>query len=122
MLIKTFEFQKNNKSEWYILLPGWKGDPEDLQMVEGADEWLDVLSNKGSKLILTLSDKNFEGAEVLALLRLREENLGGGGIYYFESYKGERIGLKLWLCEVTRFVFKNIPQRIYFEVEDFEQS
>ncbi len=119
MVKETFTFEKVKNKDWFIILPEWKGDPDDLQMVEGADKWLDILSNKDSKIILALSDENFEGAEALALIRLREENLGGGGIYYLESYKGEKIGLKLWLCEVTRFVFKDIPQRVYFKVENF---
>ena len=114
MIKKTFKFEKNETNEWYIKLPTWKGDPEDLQMVEGADLWLDLLSNVGKKVKLILSDKKFENAEILSLLRIREENLGGGGIYYLESYQGKKVGLKLWLCEVTKFVFTAIPQRIYF--------
>lgn len=115
---KTFTFKKLKNTNWYLILPEWEGDPEDLQMVEGADDWLELVSMKGTEVKLTLSDKKFDDAESLALLRLREENLGGGGIYYLESYQGKNIGLKLWLCEVTRFVFGEIPQRIYFKVEE----
>lgn len=114
MIKRTFKFEKNATNEWYMILPEWKGDPEDLQMIEGADEWLDLLSITGEKVKLILSDKKFEDAEFLSLLRIREENLGGGGIYYLERYQGEKVDLKLWLCEVTRFVFAAIPQRIYF--------
>jgi hypothetical protein len=120
MVKKTFEFKKVNTTDWYLILPEWKGDPEDLQMVEGADEWCDLMSNGGTRLAVTLSNEKFEQAEILTLLRLREENLGGGGIYYLESYQGNKVGLKLWLCEVTRFVFRDIPQRIYFKGEDFK--
>ncbi len=118
MVKNAFQFKKNKNTEWYIVLPEWKGDPEDLQMVEGADEWLDLLSDNGESIQLTLANEKFEDAESLALLRLREENLGGGGIYFLESYQGKNIALKLWLCEVTRFVFGEIPQRIYFRVGD----
>jgi hypothetical protein len=111
-----FEFQKNNKGEWYLDLPKWNGDPGDLQMVEGADQWLDLLSNNTPTVKLTLSDEQFDSAEVLTLLRIREDNLGGGGIYFLESYQGKKVALKLWLCEVTKFVFKAIPQKIYFVV------
>lgn len=117
MIPKTFEFQKNQNGEWYLILPSWQGDPGDLQMVEGADEWLELLSQGTKSLKLKLADKKFNDANCLTLMRLREENLGGGGIYYLEKYRNQTVGLKLWLCDVTSFVFGHIPQRIYFIVD-----
>lgn len=114
MLKREFEFNKNDKGEWYLHLPDWNGDPEDLQMVEGADHWLDLMSNKGTKVKLLMADVHFPEAEVLTLLRIKEENLGGGGIYFLEFFNKQKVGLKLWLCEVTEFVFKQLPQKIYF--------
>lgn len=114
MISKTLEFKKNEKGNWYVLLPEWKGDPEDLQMVEGADEWLELLAKGAECVRLLLADEKFDNAEMLTLLHVREQNLGGGGDYYLESYQGQKTGLKLWLCEVTRFVFDTLPQRIYF--------
>jgi hypothetical protein len=114
MVKREFEFNKNEKGEWYLDLPEWKGDPEELQMVEGADEWLELLSDGARIVNLLLADEKIENAAMLTLLHVREPNLGGGGDYYLETYQGEKIGLKLWLCEVTRFVFDDLPQRIYF--------
>jgi hypothetical protein len=116
MVKREFKFYKNDKGEWWLDLPEWKGDPADLQMIEGADEWLDLVSEKGVEIYMTLADQKFEGAENLSLLRIREENFGGGGIYYLETYQSKKVGLKLWLCEVTRFVFGCIPQKIYFKI------
>lgn len=90
-------------------------DPADLQMVEGADKWLDMISENQMELKIAMSDAPFTNAEVLTLLRIREENLGGGGIYYLETYQSKKIDLKLWLCEVTSFVFDCIPQKIFFK-------
>lgn len=118
MSIEKFEFNKNIKGEWYLNLPEWKGDPEELQMVEGADRWLSLLAGHAVKINVLLSDKKFAGADNLTLLHIRDANLGGGGNYYLETYKGKEIGLKLWLCEVTRFVFGTIPQRIYFKLSE----
>ncbi len=116
MTRRIFEFYKNKDGEWYLNLPQWKGDPADLQMIEGADKWLDLISDHAGNTKLILSDTIFEAAETLTLLRIREENLGGGGIYYLESYQNKKVGLKIWLCEVTRFVFNQIPQKVYFSV------
>jgi len=116
MLKRTFKFHKNDKGEWWLTLPEWKGDPENLQMIEGADQWLDLISNHTDKVEIEMSDEPFTNAETLTLLRIREENLGGGGIYYLETYRGEKQDLKLWLCEVTSFVFDYIPQKLFFKV------
>lgn len=113
---KIFVFEKNEKGEWYLQLPEWDGDPEDLQMIQGADQWLDLLSSGESNISVQISSSNFDKAEVLTLIRLGEENLGGGGNYYLETYNNNQVKLKLWLCEVTTFIFGDYPQRIYFNV------
>ncbi len=115
MIKRDFQFNKNEKGEWWLNLPDWKGDPDDLQMIEGADQWLDVISINPKKITIKMSDQQFDEAENLTLLRIREENLGGGGIYYLETYQAKKVDLKLWLCDVTAFVFDCIPQKIYFK-------
>jgi len=117
MTKREFEFNKNSKGEWWLDLPEWKGDPTDLQMMEGADEWLNLISDNHNKVELKMSDQPYNGAEVLTLLRIREANFGGGGIYYLDTYKSGKVGLKLWLCDVTSFVFDHIPQKIYFSMK-----
>ena len=114
MLKREFKFYKNDQGEWWLKLPEWKGDPEDLQMIEGADEWLDLISEGQLSVELEMSDDFFENAATLTLLRVREENFGGGGIYYLETYQAKKTDLKLWLCEVTSFVFDYMPQKLYF--------
>lgn len=107
-------FYKTPKSLWYVDLPNWQGDPEDLQMIQGADAWLDLLAGEQAELCLNLSAKVFEGAQVLTLIRLGEENLGGGGNYWLEKYLEQQVDLKVWLCEVTTAIFGEYPQKIYF--------
>ena len=103
-------------SEWWLKLPEWKGNPEDLQMIEGADQWLDLMSDGKPTINVGIADEKFKGAEILTLMRIREDNLGGGGIYYLETYKEQKLELKLWLCDVTCFVFHCLPQKIYFSL------
>jgi hypothetical protein len=47
------------------------------------------------------------------MLRLATE-LGNGAFYKLENYKGIEIGLEMWLCDVTKFVFGKFPKIIYF--------
>jgi hypothetical protein len=115
MSVRKFLFLKNAQNEWYLQLPEWNGDPEDLQMVEGADQWLDLIAGGNTSLEITIDNKPFAQAEMLTLLRLKDDNLGGGGIYYLEHYQGVKVALKLWLCQVTAFIFGEIPQKLYFK-------
>lgn len=112
---RKFRFYKTANGEWYVELPEWKGDPEDLQMTQGADEWLDFLSD-GDEVLIYIADIPFNAAEFLTLMRLGEPNLGGGGNYILESYQSKNVSLKIWLCEVVEFIFGQYPQRIYFSV------
>lgn len=116
MVKRVFVFYRHKKDKWYLELPEWEGDPEDLQMIEGADQWLDLLGENRDRIEVAIANAKFEGADFLTLMRISEPNLGGGGNYFLESYQGNKVELKVWLCEVAEFVFGEYPQRIYFAV------
>lgn len=40
--MKYLKFEKDTSNRWYLILPEWKGDKSDLEMVCGADAMLDV--------------------------------------------------------------------------------
>ncbi|TBO44836.1 DUF6717 family protein [Pedobacter kyonggii] len=111
---RAIRFYKNAKHEWYADIPEWGGDIADLQMVEGADELLNWIAIAGDECKLLMADAPIKNAEILDLVYAREENLGGGGDYLLEKFRGEFKNHKLWLCHVTEFVFKQLPERIYF--------
>lgn len=113
---RDFRFYKTTKDEWYIDLPEWEGDPQDLQMIQGADEWLNLMSNL-REVTLTVADVNFENAAYMSLVRLGEPNLGGGGNYLLKYYKNQNVNLAIWLCEVVVFIFNQYPPYIYFAVK-----
>lgn len=112
---RTIRFYKNAKGEWYADIPEWEGDIADLQMVEGADELLEWVSRFSDECNLLMADNHLSNAEILNLVYAREENLGGGGDYLLESFRGNHINHKLWLCGVTEFVFSQLPETIYFK-------
>jgi len=109
---KTFRFYKTDAGSWYIDLPEWTDGIEALQMVEGADTMLDTVSNYGRECYLELSDMPFEGADVLVLQESLQDSITGG-IYLMPYYKGNEINHQMWLCGVTEFVFKALPEKIY---------
>ena len=103
--------------QWYIELPEYLargGSKADLQMVEGADVLLDFMANGKKSVTLQLDREPFEGADVLELVELCEAPKGGG-YYIMHTFRNYRIEKKIWLCDVTLFVFGDMPERIYIK-------
>lgn len=115
--IKTLHFKKDTNSKWYIMLPEWEGDPGDLEMVSGADTWLDIVSGDGDDCVLYMSDAHFEGAHMMSLIIEKPVDEGGGGIYILHAYNAQTIDLSIWLCDVTRWVWGVLPPAIYFKAK-----
>ncbi|MEE1884370.1 DUF6717 family protein [Pedobacter flavus] len=113
-MTETFRFYKDQKNEWFIDLPEWEGSIAQLEMVEGADTMLDIISNNTRECFLKISDESFDGAEVLELQYARTNGEGGGGDYLLKFYNGQEINQKVWLCEVTKWLFRYLPDKIYF--------
>lgn len=114
--MRSFKFYKTDDS-WFVDLPEWEGERWELEMVMGADTFLDILSQGESEVFVTLSQDYFEGSEVLQytkLGRLEGPELGEGAWYFLNEYQGISYTLELWLCHVTTFVFGDYPNRIYF--------
>jgi hypothetical protein len=106
----NFRFYKTVEGEWYVDLPEWEGSREDLQMVAGADNWLDIMSEGDYELVIRLSDQNFPGSYPMF-----QTKPGDTGMYYhIPQYMDIKFGLNIWLCDVTRFVFGYFPEKIYF--------
>jgi len=99
---------------WYIDLPEYLeqgGSKEDLAMVAGADTMLDIIAGTDDEVILQVSEQPFKGADELVLTELCDPVMGGG-YYYMKEFEGKEVKQTMWLCEVTRFVFNKIPERI----------
>ena len=108
----TFRFYKNSFDKWYIDLPDWNGSIDDLEMVQGADTMLDKVSGYTNECYLEMSDEPFDGSEAIRLVNDLSKSVGGGD-YIMESYKGELVNHKMWLCEVVVKVFGEVPAKIY---------
>lgn len=114
--------------KWYIDLPSYPGDKADLEMVLGADLFLDHLANLQNEIYLELSTLSVFSRNVLHLIKLAND-IGNGAYYecfYYESNSG--FGdlpkyFKMWLCDVTKFVFDGrFPDQIYFKLKQKENK
>lgn len=116
-LLRTFKFYRDI-DEWFVELPEWEGERWELQMVMGADMFLDILSQGDDVVYVTMSTEYFEGSDVLQfteLGKLEGPELGEGAWYFLNEYRGLSYSLPIWLCHVTTFVFEEYPNRIYFK-------
>lgn len=106
--------------EWFIDLPEYieqGGSHGDLQMVDGADTMLDVMADGKDSVTVTLATEPFENADELLLTEKCEPYIGGG-YYLMKTYRGKEINASMWLCQVTEFVFGDLPERIFVRQED----
>ena len=111
--MKSFKFYKEYNNRWYVDLPEWTGSKDELEMIMGADDMLNIISQGEDTILLTISLEPFEESNTLEKI---EDTPGiGGAFYLMKSYKGLEYNLKLWLCEVTRFVFGIIPENLYIK-------
>lgn len=106
-------------SRWYADLPEYiqaGGTKEDCEMVCGADEWLEIISQGESEVTLRIDSEPFEAAEFLKLESVDTDALFEGAYYRVQSYKGiDYSHRNMWLCPVTLFVFGKYPDKIYYK-------
>lgn len=129
--IKHLRFYKEH-GLWYADLPEFLalglGSKNNLLMVDGADTFLDFLSNQGNSVQLSISTQAFEDQEGHLKKRnfgLNQEILdmvghapvGYGAYYQVQEWKGEPFAHQLWLCPVTEWVFGYYPDNLYIKIQ-----
>ena len=84
--MKLYNFTKSAK-DWYIDLPEFieqGGSIGDLQMIDGADTMLDIISGNKETVSVFLSEENFDVADVIDLLEVCDPILGGGNYILYQ--------------------------------------
>jgi len=87
-------------------------------MVLGADSFLDILSQGQGEIKLRFADEDFGGADKLTWVcnGVPDMEEVGGAVYNLKSYKSIDYDFNMWLCDVTAFIFGEMPKEIYFAV------
>jgi hypothetical protein len=128
---KTISFYKE-AGIWFADLPAFLeanlGTKANLMMVDGADTFLDLVSNNQGKATLKLSTEEFVDADAkLTKIRIGMnkgllDNIGHalvdyGAYYHIDRIKGDKINHQLWLCPVTEYVFGGgYPETIFIKL------
>ena len=104
--MKRYSFYLEN-SKWYVSMPEWLGDKEDLEMVCGADTMLDIISQGQASASVVISEEPFEG--YTNHLKLVDESNGAGDYILMSEFSS----FEVWLCSVVKFVYGKIPNNLY---------
>ena len=103
--------------DWYIELPEYLaagGSKGDLAMVAGADTMLDIMAEGNGSVTLQIDTHPFPGADLVERTEICDPSMGGG-YYLMPSFNGKPLQHRMWLCDVTNFVFGNLPEKIYIK-------
>ena len=95
------------EDKWYVNLPEYPGNKEDLEMVAGADEMLDNLSNYTDNIDLEVDINPLTGTYIV-LNKQEEDDFGA-------TYTTAQFDFPIWLCAVTVWIFKHFPNKIYLK-------
>lgn len=99
-------FEKINDC-WYVDYPEYPFAHANLQMVQGADEICEFLSQGEGYFTIQLSIKrDLNHKPYLTLVRDDENSNSYGRVY-------DVGGFKAWLCPVMRYTFGYYPKNIY---------
>ena len=107
-----FDFERWEDGRWFVILPEWDGDQEDLEMVEGADKMLDALTTDGMYSSLDISMEDPEDEDYFTLdIEAHDEDGAFYNVIGCDKFDGT-----IWLCNVMHFVFGDHPDRLFFKV------
>jgi TM2 domain-containing membrane protein YozV len=130
-ITKTLSFYQEN-GIWFANLPAFLnaglGTKANLMMVDGADTFLDYVSNFQKSTTLKISTSPFEGLDAVLekigfglnqtlLDQLGHAKVNYGAYYHVNTFKGVCLNQQLWLCPVTEYVFEGYyPKYIYIQL------
>lgn len=106
-MIRSIEFNKNSCNEWFAELPDYieeGGSYGDLQMIQGADLFLDFIGENKNRVKLTISDQPSVHLD-------RSLSYIGDG-----NYIDEVTDHRLWLCPVTIWLLGYYPEYIFYKI------
>lgn len=110
-------FTKESNGRWYVDFQNWPLSHDNLEMVAGADDLLDILNNGTNHVSLQVYTKRPKEYDIE--LKKVHSALTKGAFYTLETplngwEKSNSVRRKqLWLCPVTLTVLGQYPQQIY---------
>ncbi|MCU7552318.1 hypothetical protein OCK74_24575 [Chitinophagaceae bacterium LB-8] len=103
-------------NRWFLDLPEYidrGGDSDDLERIGAFHDFLEMISEGETTLMLQLSTLPFEGADVLELTG--SAGPGTGGYYQLRSFEGSVIDLELWFNIFASIDQQGLAPRLYLK-------
>ena len=109
---------------WYVHLPDYEGNIDDLEMISGADSLCYELDTDNDGMVsVIVSDDNdyieggFEWDYVLDFIMSTVGDDGEVSGAYYNVYDDKNFAQtkQIWLCNVTKYIFKKFPPFIYIK-------
>ena len=112
------------KDRWYIDLPEWPGAKANLELVAGADELFEALSQGRERISVSFCDKLDDMFEKTGStpphIVLKHKGNGDYAVdvcspaYFRESDFPKQV----WLCSVTEFIFGAYPEHLFIRTNE----
>jgi hypothetical protein len=105
-------------NRWYLDLPSYakRGNPDDLEIMGGAYDLLELCAEGRSTIKALIATKPFEGADVATLTGTSGDQTGA--YYHIATYKGKVVNLEIWIGDLIYRFKAALPQKIYGKVID----
>lgn len=97
--------------KWYVYLPEFDGEIEELEMVMGADLMLEILGQGSDTVYVDIYTEEPD----LYNVKLESTNDNLADCMTYISKWRNNSDFEVWLCKVTEFVFGNFPNTIYIK-------
>lgn len=109
-------FEKTQGGQWFVVLPNYEGDKEDLEMADGADKLLNRLSDGDTKCTIEVTTELPLYGTFIKSQLIGHDDFGGTYITDEEPLDENSTNDNVfWLCNVTHIVLGEHPQHIYLK-------
>lgn len=100
-------------NRWFAHLPWLKVSKEECEMIDGADDMLDVFSSGDDEVTLSISEERTDFFDI-ALEKIKEDSAGAT----YRALEASTSALlawsqSVWLCSVTTLLFGRYPQTLF---------
>lgn len=112
-MIQKIKFYKERTGKWYVDLPEWSGEKENLEMIYDVGDLLEMLSQGENAIYIQIGDEKFPGSNPLILIEMDFSKFTGGW-YHLPSYSEKELNFKIFIGEWIKEYFGKFPENLWF--------
>jgi hypothetical protein len=116
--VTTNTFKKEGE-KWYLDTSLYSSENfclDQAEIIAHPDDLIIMMAKKKNKVTIKVDTTPFENADVLKLVEVCDEPLGGG-YYQMTTRHGKVLSKKIWICDALLLVLGHLPDKIYVRKE-----